>query len=91
MWWEKIKEIIDLGSRVYNETPAFFSISVCTESGMCNIYIMDEGFKKDTAFDGYYTIFFDSMAQEEFNCRQFEKAKNHMIKLLGEEVNTNDV
>lgn len=91
MWWEKIKELIDLGERIYNETPSFFSINVGTESGMCNIYIMDEGFKKDSDFDGYYTIFFDSKAQEEFNRSQFKKAKNHMLRLLGEEVSTDDV
>ena len=85
MFWEKIKEIIDLGERIYNETPAYLSIDISTFSGTANIYIIDRGFEKDSGFDGLYTILL-SDAQEEFNCRQFEKAKTHILRLLGEEV-----
>lgn len=90
MFWQKIREIIDLGERIYNETPAYFSIDISTLSGLANIYIMDKGFDKDCEYDGFYTILF-SDAQEEFNRRQFEKAKTHMLRLLEEEVNANDV
>lgn len=90
MWWEKIKELIDLGERIYNETSAYFSIDISTGTGTSNIYIMDKGFKMNSRYDGYYTFLF-SDSQEEFNRRQFEKAKTHMLRLLGEEVSTNDV
>lgn len=90
MLWEMIKEFVDLGERIYNETPAYLSIDISTGTGTVNIYIMDRGFEKDCEYDGFYTILL-SDAQEEFNRRQFEKAKTHMLRLLEEEVNANDV
>lgn len=90
MLWEMIKEIVDLGERIYNETPAYLSIDISTGTGSVNIYIMARGFEEDCGYDGLYTLLL-SDAQEEFNRRQFEKAKTHMLRLLEEEVNTNDV
>lgn len=90
MLWEMIKEIVDLGERIYNETPAYLSIDISTGTGTVNIYIMDRGFEMNSKYDGFYTLLL-SEAQEEFNHRQFEKAKTHMLRLLGEEVNANDV
>lgn len=90
MLWKMIKEIINLGERIYNETSAYLSIDISTGTGSVNIYIMDRGFEKDHGYDGLYTLLL-SDAQEKFNRRQFEKAKTHMLRLLEEEVNANDV
>lgn len=89
MLWKMINEIIDLVERIYNETPAYLSIDISTGTGSVNIYIMDRGFENDH-YDGLYTLLL-SDAQEKFNRRQFEKAKTHMLRLLEEEVNANNV
>ena len=52
MLWKMIKEIIDLGERIYNETPSYLSIDISTGTGSVNIYIMDRGFEKDHGYDG---------------------------------------
>lgn len=81
MLWKMIKEIIDLGERIYNETPAYLSIDISTGTGSVNIYIMDRGFEKDHGYDGLYTLLL-SDAQEKFNRRQFEKLKLTCLDFL---------
>lgn len=78
--WEEIKELIDLAERVYNETPSHFSITIDTIEGTCNIFLSD---------DGQYIFYIENGIQKDFNSKQFNKAKAHMLKLLGEEVNAN--
>lgn len=84
--WDEIKELIDLGERVYNETPAFFAITLSTEEGICSIFISDKGFSRNEPYDGQYTLFIENGIQKDFNSRQFNEAKAHMLRLLGEEV-----
>ena len=49
-----IKEIIDLGERIYNETPAYLSIDISTGTGSVNIYIIDLRIRSNK--ERFYTL-----------------------------------
>ena len=84
MFDNEIREIFELCLRVHKETDHYVGFDVRRD--LCCVFIREEGSDPEEEYDGFYEIFRFHINPDECermgkNC---EKAKSHLLKLLGE-------
>lgn len=84
MFDNEIREIFELCLRAHKETDHYVGIDVRRD--LCCVFIREEGYDPEKGYDGFYEIFrFHINDNERERMRkECEKAKSHLLKLLGE-------
>lgn len=76
----KIKELFQLAMKAQEKTSAYVTFETSNHGWGCVVIIMDDGFKMEREYDGYYhmNMFYPDERSEE----EYQKAKEHLIRLL---------
>lgn len=76
----KIKELFQLAMKAQEKTSAYVAFETSNHGWGCVVIIMDDGFKMEKGYDGYYqmNMFYPDKRSEE----EYQKAKEHLIRLL---------
>lgn len=85
MFKEQVKELCNLCVEVSYETDAYAYVycSISPHGLRCSIGIQDNGFRKESGYDGRYDIFEKEILAEESQ-KAYEAAKAHLTRLLEE-------
>lgn len=77
---KKIKELFQLAMKAQEKTSAYVAFETSNHGWGCVVIIMDDGFKVERGYDGYYhmNMFYPDETSEE----EYQKAKEHLIRLL---------
>ena len=77
---KKIKELFQLAMKAQEKTSAYVAFETSNHGWGCVVIIMDDGFKVERGYDGYYhmNMFYPDERSEE----EHQKAKEHLIRLL---------
>ena len=79
---KKIEELFRLAMKAQEKTSAYVSFETSNYGWGCAVIIMDDGFKTEREYDGYYRM--DMFYPDETSEKQYQKAKEHLIRLLRE-------
>lgn len=77
---KKIEELFRLAMKAQEKTSAYVSFKTSNYGWGCVVMIMDDGFEVKHGYDGWYEMdmFYSDKRSEE----QYQKAKEHLIRLL---------
>lgn len=77
---KKIEELFRLAMKAQEKTSAYVSFETSNHGWGCVVIIMDDGFETDREYDGYYPM--DMFYSDETSEEEYQKAKEHLIRLL---------
>lgn len=77
---KKIEELFRLAMKAQEKTSAFVSFETSNHGWGCVVMIMDDGFEANHGYDGWYEM--DMFYSDEKSEEQYQKAKEHLIRLL---------
>lgn len=77
---KKIKELFQLAMKAQEKTSAYVAFETSNCGTECLIMIMDDGFAMNHGYDGWYemAMFYPDERSE----KEYQKAKEHLIRLL---------
>lgn len=77
---KKIEELFRLAMKAQEKTSAYVSFETSNHGWGCVVIIMDDGFETGREYDGYYLM--DMFYPDETSEEEYQKAKEHLIRLL---------
>ena len=77
---KKIEELFRLAMKAQEKTSAYVSFETSNHGWGCVVMIMDDGFEVKHGYDGWYEM--DMFYSDERSEEQYQKAKEHLIRLL---------
>lgn len=77
---KKIEELFRLAMKAQEKTSAYVSFETSNHGWGCVVIIMDDGFETSREYDGYYPM--DMFYSDETSEEEYQKAKEHLIRLL---------
>ena len=77
---KKIEELFRLAMKAQEKTSAYVSFETSNHGWGCVVIIMDAGFETGREYDGYYPM--DMFYSDETSEEEYQKAKEHLIRLL---------
>lgn len=77
---KKIKELFRLAMKAQEKTSAYVAFETSNHGTECLVMIMDDGFEVDHGYDGWYEM--DMFYPDERSEKEYQKAKEHLIRLL---------
>lgn len=77
---KKIEELFRLAMKAQEKTSAYVSFETSNHGWGCVVIIMDDGFEIGREYDGYYPV--DMFYPDEASEKEYQKAKEHLIRLL---------
>lgn len=77
---KKIEELFRLAMKAQEKTSAYVSFEISNHGWGCVVIIMDDGFETGREYDGYYPM--DMFYSDETSEEEYQKAKEHLIRLL---------
>ena len=77
---KKIEELFRLAMKAQEKTSAFVSFETSNHGWGCVVMIMDDGVEVKHGYDGWYEM--DMFYSDEKSEEQYQKAKEHLIRLL---------
>ena len=77
---KKIEELFRLAMKAQEKTSAYVSFETSNHGWGCVVIIMDDGFEIGREYDGYYPM--DMFYPDEASEEEYQKAKEHLVRLL---------
>ena len=77
---KKIEELFRLAMKAQEKTSAYVAFETSNHGWGCVVMIMDDGFETERGYDGWYEM--DMFYLDERSEKQYQKAKEHLIRLL---------
>lgn len=77
---KKIKELFQLAMKAQEKTSAYVAFETSNRGTECLIMIMDDGFEMNHGYDGWYEM--NMFYSDERSEKEYQKAKEHLIRLL---------
>ena len=77
---KKTEELFRLAMKAQEKTSAYVSFETSNHGWGCVVMIMDDGFEVKHGYDGWYEM--DMFYSDERSEEQYQKAKEHLIRLL---------
>ena len=74
------EELLRLAMKVQEKTSAYVSFETSNHGWECVVMIMDDGFEINHGYDGWYEM--DIFYPDERSEKEYQKAKEHLVRLL---------